>query len=137
MEKEIKPFNQVNFEIVGKCNAKCTYCVTGNGTQTGDFVDLEEFKESIQLLYNKNLVDKNTIFHLYNWGEPLLHPNFSKIIEFMSESEINFSLSTNLSVIPKNITPESFSNLNSITISMPGFSQNSYNKIHGFNFYKF
>ena len=29
------PIKTIFFEIVGKCNAKCTYCITGNGTQSG------------------------------------------------------------------------------------------------------
>lgn len=134
MNTPIKP--PIYFEIVGKCNAKCAYCITGNGTQRGGIVNLEKFKGTIQVLLDKNIADKNTVFHLYNWGEPFLHPKFSEIISWLSENNIKFYLSSNLSIIPKNITKESFKTCQGITISMPGFSQNSYDKIHGFKFSK-
>lgn len=136
MQKVNIPLKQVFFEIVGKCNAKCTYCVTGNGSQTGSFVDIKKFKETINSLYERKIVDSNTNFSLFNWGEPFLHPNFNEIVSFLSERNIKFSLSSNLSVFPKNIDADSFKSLENVIISMPGFSQNSYSKIHGFNFYK-
>ena len=136
MQKANIPLKQVFFEIVGKCNAKCTYCVTGNGSQTGSFVNIKKFKETINSLYERKIVDSNTNFSLFNWGEPFLHPNFNEIVSFLSDQNIRFSLSSNLSVIPKNIDKDSFKSLENLTISMPGFSQNSYSKIHGFNFYK-
>lgn len=130
------PLKNIFFEIVGKCNAKCTYCVTGNGTQTGTFVDVKKFKETIKSLYDRNIANMDTNFYLYNWGEPFLHPHFNEIVTFLSDSNIKFSLSSNLSVMPKNIDSHSFNSLQNLTISMPGFSQNSYSRIHGFNFEK-
>ena len=94
------PIKTIFFEIVGKCNAKCTYCITGNGTQSGGIVDLEKFKETIQSLFERNIADINTTFHLYNWGEPFLHPKFSEIISFLSKRDIKFHLSSNFSIIP-------------------------------------
>ena len=130
------PIKTIFFEIVGKCNAKCTYCITGNGTQSGGIVDLEKFKETIQTLFEKNIADQNTLFYLFNWGEPFLHPKFNEIISFLSEKDIKFYLSSNFSILPKNISKESFKSCQGITISMPGFSQNSYDKIHQFKFNK-
>lgn len=130
------PINTIFFEIVGKCNAKCAYCITGNGEQRGGIVDLEKFKETIQSLFERNIADINTTFHLYNWGEPFLHPKFSEIISFLSKRDIKFHLSSNFSIIPKNISKDSFKTCQGITISMPGFSQSSYDKIHQFKFKK-
>ena len=96
------------FEIVGKCNAKCTYCITGNGTQSGGIVDLEKFKETIQTLFEKNIADQNTLFYLFNWGEPFLHPKFNEIISSLSQKNIKYYLSSNFSIIPKNISKDSF-----------------------------
>ena len=130
------PIKTIYFEIVGKCNAKCAYCITGNGAQRGGIVDLEKFKETIQSLFERNIADINTTFHLYNWGEPFLHPKFSEIISFLSQKNIKFHLSSNFSIIPKNISKDSFKTCQGITISMPGFSQSSYDKIHQFKFDK-
>ena len=102
----------------------------------GGIVDLEKFKETIQSLFERNIADINTTFHLYNWGEPFLHPKFSEIISFLSKRDIKFHLSSNFSIIPKNISKDSFKTCQGITISMPGFSQSSYDKIHQFKFKK-
>lgn len=130
------PIKTIFFEIVGKCNAKCTYCITGNGTQSGGIVDLEKFKETIQTLFEKNIADQNTLFYLFNWGEPFLHPKFNEIISFLSQKNIKYYLSSNFSIIPKNISKDSFKSCQGIIISMPGFSQSSYDKIHQFKFNK-
>ena len=130
------PIKHIFFEIVGKCNATCTYCITGNGTQRGGIVDLEEFKETINSLFEKNIADTEALFQLYNWGEPFLHPKFNEIISFLSQKNIKFYLSSNFSIIPKNLSKESFKSCKGITISMPGFSQSSYDKIHQFKFDK-
>ncbi|MGB9762980.1 MAG: radical SAM protein, partial [Minisyncoccia bacterium] len=130
----IIPFSRVVFEISGICNAQCPYCITGNGTQKGNFVDFEQLKLTVEKLINENLIDSNTVFELYNWGEPLLHPMFVNIVNFFSSLNIKFVLSSNLSKIPDKIQHANFDSLQQFNISMPGFSQNSYDKIHGFKF---
>ncbi|MDX4065641.1 hypothetical protein Q6A91_06335 [Aliarcobacter skirrowii] len=99
-------------------------------------VDLEKFKNTIQTLLKKGIADENTVFSLFNWGEPFLHPKFNEIVTFLSENNIKFYLSSNLSILPKNISKDSFKTCQGITISMPGFSQSSYDKIHQFKFNK-
>ena len=63
-----------------------------------------------------------------------MHPEFNEIISWLSNNNIKFYLSSNFSVLPKNINKNGFKTCQGITISMPGFSQASYDKIHGFKF---
>lgn len=134
------PYKQIYFEISGICNAKCQWCVTGNrylnGIKSGSFVDVSRFKESIAYMKAKGLIDGNTCIALYNWGEPFLHPNLNEILEFLYQSRITYSLSTNASKLVTFTDKPVFETLSSITFSMCGFSQESYDKIHKFNFEK-
>lgn len=135
------PYNIINIEVSGKCNANCRWCQTGktnlNGMNNyGGFMTYDKFKEIYFYCRKENIIVDETVVELYNWGEPFLNPDFNKIIEFLNEQGTKFSLSTNGSIVRKFEGESTLKNLISLTISMPGFSQNSYDKMHGFNFEK-
>ena len=131
-------FKIVYFEISGICNANCPWCGTGNRSSkdySSKFVDLDQFRLAIAKMRESHLIDSNTIIYLFNKGEPTLHPNFLDILKILSDNNLKFAISTNGSKfieIPNQIQ----NNLLMIRISMPGFSQRSYDRIHGFNFNK-
>jgi sulfatase maturation enzyme AslB (radical SAM superfamily) len=76
-----KMYDEVYFEISGVCNAKCRYCVTGRSNHpVGGFVDAAQFQKALNILFKNKLIHNKTCFNLYNWGEPMLHPEFGKII---------------------------------------------------------
>lgn len=132
-------YKSVYFDISGFCNAKCPWCVTANQSSNGsnnfNFIKPDDFERAIDKLIEMDLINKSSCISLYNWGEPLLHPNFENILEILHARKINFSLSTNASKAI-NIKDKLMENMQFIYFSMPGFSQESYNKIHGFNFRK-
>lgn len=129
--------NTIYYEISGICNAKCTYCPTGSGATKGRlarFIPPEEFSRGLNRLYELDLLNNDIFFGLYNWGDPLLHPQLNEILRILDEADQSFALSTNGSIIPKDLTSSLLENLSSIRISVPGFSQKSYEKIHQLNF---
>lgn len=138
-------YNQVYIEISGKCNAKCPWCVTGIENRNHpelmpsmkkNIMSLDKFMRIIKHLLQEKIVDKNTMFALYNWGEPFLHPYLKDIIEFMNKNEFQYELSTNASILLKvdECDKNFFRNLRYITFSCCGFSQESYDRINSFNF---
>lgn len=137
-------FNYITIEISGICNAKCPYCATGSRnidktfkskSINNTFIDTEKFEKAIDYILNNKIFDsKSGLIILYNWGEPFLHPEFNKIVEILNYHSIRFQISTNASKIPKISSATSMKNLKSLNFSMSGFSQHSYDKIHGFNF---
>jgi len=134
-------FKTIYFEISSKCNARCHWCQTGfknkhQGHSNGAFVDINEFEYSLDYLLANNILNKTNYLLLYNWGEPLLHPQFKTIIQILNNRNVRYGLSTNASVPVSFENSDDLRNLLSIKVSMPGFSQNSYDKIHGFNFQK-
>lgn len=133
-------FNRVYFEISGICNAKCYFCQTGqsnmNKIPTGRFVNIEEFEKSMMYLREHGFINGEAVISLYNWGEPFLHPKIKDIILFLHNNNFHTSLSTNASKPVFFEKGNILKNLTNVTFSMPGFSQSSYDKIHGFNFIK-
>lgn len=133
-------------EISGNCNAKCKWCVTGQQNRCnsynrhtppggGKYADLASFEKMIYHLLETKLIEKGTTtIELYNWGEPMLNPDFPKIISFLSSQGVRFAISTNASIVPQIRDIDSYKYCTDINFSMPGFSQMSYDKIHGFNF---
>lgn len=134
------PYKTLIFEISGKCNAKCKWCVTGKANldkrNVGDFVKLQDFEKAINYMLGNNIITGETYIYLYNWGEPFLHKEIKDIVKFLNDKNLRFGLSTNASVCVGFEGTNTLRNLGSLVISMPGFSQQSYDKIHGFNFEK-
>ncbi|RZD15998.1 MAG: hypothetical protein EVJ46_07310 [Candidatus Acididesulfobacter guangdongensis] len=136
-------FNKIIFDISGVCNAKCPYCVTGllnlnklniNDTKNS-FIKVENFEKALDyLIINKIFNVEYGSIDLYNWGEPLIHPEFDSIVNILNNHKIKFSISTNASKFPKLAQSTSMENLLELRFSMSGFSQSSYDKIHQFNF---
>ena len=138
MDKE-KKYNLVYFEISGLCNARCPWCVTGNKSLNqvsypSRFINVNDFHNAIVTLLEGGLIyPRETMIRLDNWGEPMLHPELNEILKLLSKNDVNFALSTNASKFV-NLENDALGNLQEIRFSMPGFSQSSYDRIHGFNF---
>jgi MoaA/NifB/PqqE/SkfB family radical SAM enzyme len=131
-------YNTVYFEISGICNAKCPWCVNGRGSlksYPSRFIPPEEFRSAIKRLFDMSLINSNSLINLYNFGEPLLHPSLNEILQILVDFNLRYTLSTNASQF-LNLDPKLLGNLQQFFISIPGFSQKSYDKIHGFDFEK-
>jgi len=88
------------YEPTSFCNLKCPSCPTGTGMldRPKERADLEQFKATVDAL-----ADKVFVMYMYNWGEPLLHRDFSKLVKYASTKGILVKTSSNLS-IPLNET---------------------------------
>ena len=118
--------NKIHYEISGICNAKCIYCPTGTGATKGKpsrFLPPVEFSRGLDRLYELNFLNADNYLGLFNWGDPLLHPQFDEILTILNERGQPYALSTNGSFVPHRITSSLLDNLTNLRISLPGFSQ--------------
>lgn len=130
------PFQRAAIEISGCCNAMCKYCPTGiNYKKEKSYFQFDDFKRNVEYLIENKIIDSGTVFDLYSWGEPLLNPEFDKITTFLADINIEYTLSTNGSMVPKG-EAYNLSKLSQLVISMPGFSTFSYQNMYGFSFKK-
>lgn len=87
-------------------------------------------------MLSNDIINLNTNICLYNWGEPFLHPKFKEIIYYLSSLNLNIGLSTNASKPIYFEDSNALKNLRHMRFSMPGFSQESYDRMHSFDFEK-
>lgn len=130
---------RISIDISGFCNAKCKWCVTGqknrqNGHYDIRYMSYTKFTDTYAHLYHSGIIAKNTEIMLYSWGEPLLNKDYLQIIDFLAEQKQRFSVSTNASKLQLTQRKDAYKNCCAFIFSMPGFSQASYNRIHGFSF---
>lgn len=130
--------NIVLYEISGICNARCPFCPTGSkrfAAARSRFIPVPEFLKGITRLYELDFLKNDTQMGLYNWGDPLLHPDLEQIMAVLTDFDQYYSLSSNGSrFVP--LSPKNLDNLAVMRFSLPGFSQASYDRVHGLQFEK-
>lgn len=135
-----KPYDRLKIEISGWCNGMCKYCPTGQQnrisrtSQAHTYMDFPRFRELMQMLLQKQIIQPGITVDLFCWNEPFLNPDLPQIASWLSQNRFRYILSTNASRVPELTEDCDFSGLKYLTISMPGFSQGSYDKMHGFSF---
>jgi MoaA/NifB/PqqE/SkfB family radical SAM enzyme len=127
-------YKMVYFEISGYCNARCAYCYSGvHRPEKAQFIGVDLFRQTLTRLLVEQVVRKGSVISLYNWGEPVLHPRLGELIGVINELGLKYALSTNASRVPP-IDRAFVANLDHVIFSMPGFSQEANDRIHGFPF---
>ena len=135
------PYRCVYWDISGVCNAACRYCPSGSKSLLGNFhksqagfISPRDFNSALDHLTYQGVISPwLTHLALYNWGEPFIHPQFEDMVTITAKKGFAYSLSTNASIL-KLIPVNAIDKLGEVKFSMPGFSQASYDKIHGFEF---
>lgn len=132
-------FQRISIDISGFCNARCRWCVTGwknrqQGYAKPRYMSYKTFVEVYEHLYLKQIIGKNTEIMLYSWGEPFLNRDYVGIVEYLAENGQTFAVSTNASKVQRVNKKDTYKNCDIFIFSIPGFSQASYDHIHGFSF---
>ena len=82
---DVKNITSLIIEPTNTCNLRCTFCfVTDGMTRDGGFMDFNLFKKIID--------GCNDLEHLcmHNWGEPLLHKDIFRMIEYAKNKGVNY-----------------------------------------------
>ena len=106
------------------CNLKCPLCPSGADklSRNRGYMSLENFQKII------DQVEKHCfVIYLWNQGEPFLHKDIIKMINYATSKRISVIISTNANVMP-NLSELVQSGLESLVISLDGITQDTYNK---------
>jgi MoaA/NifB/PqqE/SkfB family radical SAM enzyme len=114
----------VFIEPTNICNLKCPMCPSGNGTlkRVKGYMDFALFKKVID-----EIKDYSVMLVLWNQGEPFLHPEFLKMVEYANAQKLYTLVSTNANQMPdaEKIVK---SGMDSLIVSLDGASQETYNQ---------
>lgn len=115
---------QYFIDPINVCNLRCPLCPTGLGV-------LARPRGRMGVADFSRVVDEIAPYayrvELYNWGEPLLHPDISAMIEYASQRRITVGLSSNLNHLDAGMARRLVeSGLTQLVVSIDGATQESY-----------
>ena len=121
---------RVEIEVTNKCNMRCIHC-----TRTNHFlakkksldIGILEFGNFVKIIDQFSYLD---YIELQGLGEPLLHPELFRIIEYARKKNISVGLVTNLSMLNKEACNNLVeSKLNTLVLSIDSFRAETFEKI--------
>lgn len=84
----MKKFKKVYIEITNICNKNCSFCSISHRKK--EFMTLEKFEHIL-----KEIKPYTNYIYLHVKGEPLLHPEFSSILNLCNQYQIFVNITTN------------------------------------------
>lgn len=137
--------NPIAIEVTNRCNMKCLMCVShgaelyeGQADEDPPYMDVDFFRSIIdQYVAMEPDVMKGVVPQFQ--GEPMLHPKFLELCEYLQKKDVRFGFTTNASLLKPEIVREllKFRWFNNITFSLDGLSKDTYTQIRvGANYEK-
>ena len=126
MQKELKPLvRQIALEIYGGCNYKCPMCPQATGRER-DFLSkmpFETFKKVVDEAVDYGL----EVVSLQGSGEPTLHPDMPKFVEYVKKKGIRCITLTNGFRLSSKLSQQLISaGLDALRISAIGYDRLTY-----------
>jgi len=125
------PFiTSIQFEVTNTCNLKCKMCpVNYTMTRKKTKMDFSLFKKIVS--QNKGV----EYYLMFNWGEPLLHPQIFDMLDFLKQKKKKVFITTNATLLDSEEKMKKIltAGLTRLTISMDGFDK-TYEYIRGFSY---
>ena len=88
---------RIEIELVSDCNLRCTYCPRHYINNLKGYMSFELFKKIIDEVEKY----KDTIIVLHRRGESMLHPEFNKMLNYISGKFSEVQMATNATVLTK------------------------------------
>jgi wyosine [tRNA(Phe)-imidazoG37] synthetase (radical SAM superfamily) len=83
-------------DVVGGCNLRCPTCPVGQGAALPKgLMQRDLFQAILQKIVQEQVSQRPDIW-LFNWGEPLLHPQLGALIEDVRQAGLTSMVSSNL-----------------------------------------
>jgi len=118
----------VMLELTNQCNLKCEFCPTAKMSRARGFMDVGLAKRVLGQCKNLQYV------YLYDWGEPLLHPQLVRIVEIASDFGHRTFLVTNGTLLTKQLGERLIrAGLSAVAFSIDGLGQ-TYSRLRGFDY---
>ncbi|MBE5734909.1 MAG: radical SAM protein [Clostridiales bacterium] len=114
----MRKFKLIYIEITNICNLNCSFCP--KNSRPKKYMTIEEF----DTITDEISPLTNTIC-LHLMGEPLLHPNIKEIFEICNKKNLNVYLTTNGTLLKKNLDLLKSGCAKKISVSLHSFEANN------------
>jgi len=126
-----KPELVFYIDVFSHCNLRCPSCPVGNWTKgealsEGGLMSADLLRRLLEKAVSEATVKS---VGLYNWTEPLLHPNIAELLALVKSFGLFTSISTNLNKLDREDDLLA-SGVDWIRISVSGFTQEIYERGH-------
>ena len=123
----------VNIDVSGVCNLRCPSCPQGcpgltQSRSRKQFMEVESFGEVVKKIRSESPSEHVTVA-LYNWGEPLLHPDIEQLLHIANDAGFATSLSSNMAHA-KNLEAAVRGSARYFRASLSGLSEKTYGFYH-------
>lgn len=116
------------------CNARCPICQFNFRRKNPTYLRWDVIKKTFTYMACQQSKPKKLSVIISGDGEPTLHPDFIKILEYCAESQINIFLTSNWILPPKTrdrIIDKIAQHVSMLTISLKGLNSISYHHYQG------
>jgi radical SAM protein with 4Fe4S-binding SPASM domain len=116
----------MHIDPVNYCNLHCPLCPTGRGVlgRERGRMSLDLFRDLVD-----EIADRIYFLNLYNWGEPLLHPQIFDMVAYATGKGLSVRISSNLNrVTPGQARLMVESGLEELLVDFDGATQETYEK---------
>lgn len=131
MEKSVALPRLVRFEVTNLCNLKCPMCPQPH--------KMKRLKRNMEFGLYKRIIDKNPGImevELFNWGEPLVHPEIDKFVKYAANRKISTRFVSNAVLLSTQMSNRLIdSGLSEIFFSVDNIGE-EYEKIRDYSFNK-
>jgi MoaA/NifB/PqqE/SkfB family radical SAM enzyme len=118
-----------NIDVLGSCNLKCPSCPVGNFTDARNPTGFMSPALLEQIMQKATSESQVCGVQLFNWTEPLLHPQLAELVKIVQSYGVPCALSSNLNIL-KNIDDVMSANSHNFRVSVSGFNQTIYGMTH-------
>ena len=81
----------INLDLTTACNFACPHCVDSGIINTGEYLDIDTVKSSLDTLQPQGLLS----VILLGGGEPMLHKDFEEIVRYIKNKNLQLGIVTN------------------------------------------
>ena len=81
----------INLDLTSACNFACPHCVDSKIINTGEYLNTEAVKRSLDILQSHGLLS----VILLGGGEPTLHKDFDEIVHYIKSMGLQLGIVTN------------------------------------------
>jgi wyosine [tRNA(Phe)-imidazoG37] synthetase (radical SAM superfamily) len=117
----------INLDLTSACNFSCPHCVDSKIINTGEYLRLEDIKQTINVLHSHGLLS----VILLGGGEPALHKHFEEIVRYIKGTGLELGVVTNGSRLDKVArVAELLGEKDWVRISIDAAKEDTFKKLH-------